>query len=71
MSILTTLYWTNNYWAGVSCLAALTTFVSIMADRRRNRRSNIDAVGFMPWTAITIMAVLATVLAAAFAIKTA
>ncbi len=50
-------------------LSGVLVAVSSVADRRRSRRSNIDDVGFMPWTAITVISVLATVVAAALALK--
>jgi hypothetical protein len=51
-------------------LSGVAVLVSSLADRRRHRRSNINDVGFMPWTAITVFSVLAAVIAAALAIKT-
>lgn len=57
------------FWTVISVLSAIMVAVSSVADRRRGRRSNIEAVGFMPWTAITVMSVLATVLSIALAIK--
>lgn len=59
----------EHLWAGVAVLSGLLVLVSSLADRRRNRRTNIENVGFMPWTAITVFSVLATVIAAALAIK--
>jgi len=43
--------------------------VSSLADRRRHNRMNIEDVGFMPWTTITVFSVLAMVLSVALAIK--
>ncbi|HEV7232935.1 MAG TPA: hypothetical protein VGN36_01725, partial [Sphingorhabdus sp.] len=59
----------NHFWTGMSVLSGAIVLVSSLADRRRNRRRDINDVGFMPWTAITVFAVLATVVAAALAIK--
>jgi hypothetical protein len=56
-------------WAGISALSAISVLISSLADRRRHRRTDINAVGFMPWTLITVFGVLATVLSAAIAIK--
>jgi len=50
-------------------MSGIIVVISSRADRRRSRRKNIEAVGFMPWTAITVFAVLSTVIAAALAIK--
>jgi hypothetical protein len=64
-----TYYFSNHLWTAISLLSGVVVAVSSIADRRRNRRNNIEAVGFMPWTAITVFAVLATVISAALAIK--
>lgn len=69
MSLFTTAFLTKHAWGGISLLAAVTVFVSSVADKRRQRRNKFDDVGFMPWTAMTVMATLGTVIAAALAIK--
>lgn len=61
--------WQDHFWAGLSVASALLVLISSIADRRRNRRTKLDQVGIMPWTAITVFSVLITVLAAALAIK--
>jgi hypothetical protein len=43
--------------AGV--VAAVFALIAWMGDRRRIRRSNPDAVGFMPWTSVFFWALLA------------
>jgi hypothetical protein len=48
---------------------ALIVVISSFADWKRTRRHDINAVGFMPWTAITLFAVLASVISAALALK--
>ncbi len=59
----------NHFWeVAASCCAALVA-ISAFADRRRNRRMHLEDVGFMPWTGITVMSVLLTVVSIAFAIK--
>lgn len=63
------LYLSNHFWTAMAVLSAIVVVMSSLADRRRTRRSNIEAVGFMPWTVITTMAVLATVLSIALALK--
>ena len=40
-------------WGGGMLLLSLTAFIG---DRRRMRRKRIDAVGFMPWTAVFFLA---------------
>jgi hypothetical protein len=62
-------FFSNHLWTAISILSGVVVLLSSVADRRRNRRDNIEAVGFMPWTAITVFAVLATVISAALAIK--
>jgi hypothetical protein len=66
---LDSLYWSNHFWAAIAVFSAFLVLWSSLADRRRHRRTNIDDVGFVPWTAITILSVLSTVIAAAFVIK--
>ena len=61
--------WQDHFWTAVSLTSALIALISSCADRRRHKRTKIDNVGFMPWTAITVFSVLGTVLAAALAIK--
>jgi hypothetical protein len=63
------LLFSNHLWSALSVLSGIIVIVSTLADRRRNRRTNIEDVGFMPWTAITVLSVLATVVTAALAIK--
>ena len=59
----------DHLWMALSVMSASVVLVSSLADRRRHNRVSIDDVGFMPWTAITVFSVLATVLSAALAIK--
>lgn len=69
MVTMATTFWNNHLWLGVAIMSGVVVLVSSIADRRRNRRTDIEAVGFMPWTAITVFSVLATVIGAALAIK--
>jgi hypothetical protein len=59
----------RNYWIAIAVLSAIMVGVSAWADRHRTRRKSIENVGFMPWTAITVFAVMLTLLATAFALK--
>ncbi len=59
----------RNIWIAIAVFSALLVLISAVADRRRGRRTQIENVGFMPWTAITVFAVMATLLAIALAIK--
>jgi hypothetical protein len=63
------LYWSNHFWPALSALSAIVALISGVADGRRDRRRDFNAVGFMPWTAITVFAVLAMVVAGAMALK--
>jgi hypothetical protein len=67
--IIGTVFIGKHIWAITSALSATVVVISTVADRYRYRRSDINNVGFMPWTTITVFAVLATVIAAALAIK--
>jgi hypothetical protein len=69
MDWLTEGIWRDHFWFALSLILASLVLISSFADRRRHKRANIENVGFMPWTAITVFAVLGTVLSAALAIK--
>lgn len=53
----------------MSLFSVMVVAISSFADWRRSRRRDINAVGFMPWTAITLLGVLASVISAALALK--
>jgi hypothetical protein len=54
-------------WAG--CAAAIgIAGLSAWAERRRARRIDLDAVGFMPWPLIMIMSILLGAVCAAIAL---
>lgn len=59
------LYW--NPWAQVALAAALVALWAGIADLRRTKRRDLNAVGFMPWTAMSALSLLAAVLCAAIA----
>jgi hypothetical protein len=59
----------RTFWELIAAVSVLTVVISGFADRRRSKRKDINQVGFMPWTAITVFAVMAALLAAALAIK--
>jgi hypothetical protein len=69
MNFFNATFWDNHFWLASSVLSALLVLVSTLADGRRQKRKRIEDVGFMPWTGITVISVLATVITAAFAIK--
>jgi hypothetical protein len=43
-------------------VAVALAIAAVIGDRRRMRRSDPDAVGFMPWTGVFFVAFLAAVL---------
>ena len=65
MAFLDSIYW--NIWAQVALAALILAIVSGVADRVRLKRANLNAVGFMPWTAISALSLLFAVLAGAVA----
>lgn len=42
---------------------------AILADRRRMKRTNLDRVGFMPWTSISVLALVIAAFAASLALR--
>jgi len=58
-----------NIWGRVAIAAVVVVIVASLAERRREKRADIDKVGFMPWTFIMVMGVLTAVFAASLAIK--
>lgn len=43
--------------------------IASLAERQRNRRSDLDAVGFIPWPMVSIMAMISALSATALAMK--
>lgn len=50
-------------------VAATLALGAWIGDRRRMRRSNPDAVGFMPWTAIFFLAMFAACITLGLAVR--
>ena len=69
MEYLEEFIWQDHFWTAVSIALAMVVVISSLADRRRHKRTDIEDVGFVPWTMITVLSVLGTVLSAALAIK--
>ncbi len=69
MKYLEKFIWQDHFWTAVSIALAMVVVISSLADRRRHKRADIEDVGFVPWTMITVLSVLGTVLSAALAIK--
>jgi hypothetical protein len=59
----------RTFWELIAAVSVLAIVISGFADRHRSKRKDINQVGFMPWTAITVFAVMAVLLATALAIK--
>lgn len=54
-------------WPGLLALGLAIT--AWLADHRRHRRADPDAVGFMPWTTLFVLAALAAVVLLGLAVK--
>lgn len=57
------------WWGTFGGSAAALALAATLADRRRLHRSNLDAVGFMPWTAIFFVATFTACVALGFAAR--
>ncbi len=53
----------------IGAAAAVVAIWASLADRRRVRRSNLDAVGFMPWTPVFFVALLTACVALGLAAR--
>ena len=58
-----------NVFAWIAIIAAVVIAVSAFADRRRARRHDLDRVGFMPWSVITVLATIVFAVFTGLAIK--
>lgn len=66
--------WLDAEWLPWAELAAGAIAVAIIAwwgERRRMRRSNPDAVGFMPWATVFVLALFVVLIAAIFILRDA
>lgn len=57
------------YHAVLGAMALALAISAIWAERRRFRRKNLDAVGFMPWTAIYLASFLAAIVLSGLAAR--
>lgn len=53
----------------VAAIALALAILAALADRRRQRRRNLDRVGWVPWPVIQILTMIAAAVAAAFALR--
>jgi len=56
-------------WAIAAITAVCVAAISSFANHRRQNRRDIEKVGFMPWTSITMAALLVAIVAAGLALK--
>lgn len=63
-------WWEFHLWAAIAAAAVIVALISVLADRRRHQRKSIDDVGFMPWTGISVAAMMIGLVSIALAIKT-
>lgn len=58
-------------WAELAGGAVLVALLAWLGERRRMRRSDPDAVGFMPWGTVFVLALFALLIAAVFLLREA
>ncbi len=56
-------------YVAAGAMALAVAALAWFADRRRMRRSDPDAVGFMPWTGVFFWALLAVIALAGLAVR--
>lgn len=54
--------WTDHAVALAGWIATALAFIAWLADRRRLRRSELDRVGWVPWTDVFFWSTMAAVL---------
>ena len=58
----------TDLWVAAACLFVIAA-IAAFAEHRRNRRRQLDRVGWVPWNAIQILSFMASVVAMALALK--
>ncbi len=58
-------------WAELAGTAVLVAIIAWHGERRRMRRSNPDAVGFMPWGTVFVLALFVILIATIFILRDA
>lgn len=56
-------------WAELCGGAVLVAIIAWLGERRRMRRSNPDAVGFMPWGTVFVLALFVVLISAVFILR--
>ena len=56
-------------WGELAAAAVVIAVAASVAEHRRDNRADIDKVGFMPWTTITMLAILTALISGALAFK--
>lgn len=59
----------DNIYAVTAAISAVIAGVSVIMEKRRNNRKNVNKVGFMPWNLISVISTLGFVIMTALAIK--
>jgi drug/metabolite transporter (DMT)-like permease len=55
-------------WSGAAVCAAIAG-LAVFADHRRERRADLDRVGWVPWPLLLVIALMATAVCVAFALQ--
>lgn len=58
-------------WAELAVTAVLVAVAAWWGERRRMRRNDPDAVGFMPWGTLFVLALFVVLIAAVFILREA
>lgn len=69
MNMLEWEFWLDHLLIVLSVCAGIIFGISVFAENRRKTRNNLEAVGFMPWTAISVFSVMVALMAGALAYK--
>ncbi len=59
----------DSHFAIGAIISAVIAALSIIMEKRRHNRKNLNKTGFMPWNLISVLSTLATVMLIALAIK--
>lgn len=61
--------WNFHMWAVIAVLSAMASALFVLADRKRQKRTRLDQVGFIPWTGLSVLAMGITLICAVLAVK--